>query len=196
MATIQNVSLDEPVEFWGHHNEGICSTPVNENAKYVMDSTTAKRFIDELTQLNQLSLIEASLQGLAVREDGAPLLTAYPTLEAFKAVCSQMKSLPQELKETLSQWEEWSVKNIVIDFVEAQHDSPKVHPDTLLSHVVEAKLLASPHEAIHFQFHQIDWQSVGCEPDGVLINDYYPTDHQSKYGNAALVFYDSMVISS
>ncbi|MCQ9090988.1 hypothetical protein [Vibrio alginolyticus] len=196
MATIQNTNLNKPVEFWGHKNEDICSTPVNENAKFIMDSTTVKSFIDELTQLNQLSLIEASLQGLAVREDGTPLLTAFPTLEQFKAIIKKMNTIPQALKECIERWEALGANEMVIDFVEYQIESPKMHPDTLLSHVIEAKLLAPPHDDVHFQFHQIEWVSMGCEPNGVLINDYYPTNHQSTYGNAALVAYDSMVISS
>lgn len=116
MATINKANLNLPVEFWGHQNDGYCSSPLNENTKYVMDSTTVKLFIDELTQFNQLSLIEESLQCISKRLDGTPVLTAFPTLEQFKSVSKQMNTIPQELQENIDQWEALGANEISIDF--------------------------------------------------------------------------------
>ncbi|MFA0079757.1 hypothetical protein AB4427_16730 [Vibrio artabrorum] len=71
---------------------------------------------------------------------------------------------------------------------------PTPHPDSLLGLKIKAKLLTPPCTEILFQFNQIDWQSYNCEPNGVLVNDYYPSSNQSPYGNSALVEYRSMEI--
>ncbi|MFA0121478.1 hypothetical protein AB4400_08630 [Vibrio sp. 10N.261.48.A2] len=73
---------------------------------------------------------------------------------------------------------------------------PTLHPDSLLDLRVNAKLLTPPCAEITFQFNQIDWQSYNCEPNGILINDHYPANHQSQFGNSALVEYRSMEITN
>ncbi|HBN6205651.1 TPA: hypothetical protein L3M66_004291 [Vibrio parahaemolyticus] len=120
MTTIKDANLNLPVELWGHQNDGYCSSPINKNTKYVMDSVTAKLFIDELAQLNQLSLIEESLQCVSKLLDGTPVLTAFPTLDQYKAVSKRMKTIPQELKEEIEQWEALGANEIVIDFIRNQ----------------------------------------------------------------------------
>lgn len=68
------------------------------------------------------------------------------------------------------------------------------HPESLLSQKIQARLLHTPDTIIDFQYSEIDWASRDCEPDGILVNNFYPPSQQSIYGNAALVRYDSMVI--
>ncbi|YCO02362.1 hypothetical protein ACB087_10305 (plasmid) [Vibrio sp. VNB-15] len=70
------------------------------------------------------------------------------------------------------------------------------HPESLLNQKIQARLLHAPDTVIDFQYSEIDWASRDCEPDGILVNNYYSPSQQSIYGNAALVRYDSMVIKN
>lgn len=71
---------------------------------------------------------------------------------------------------------------------------PSSHPESLLNIRVKAKLLTPPFTVITFQYSQIDWPSHHCEPNGILVNHYYPPNHRSAYGSAALIDYSSMRI--
>jgi hypothetical protein len=66
------------------------------------------------------------------------------------------------------------------------------HPESLLNIKVTATLLSSPFTTIVFQYSQIDWASHDCEPNGILVSHYFPPNHSSPYGSAALVNYRSM----
>ncbi len=44
MTTIKDANLNLPVELWGHQNDGYCSSPINENTKYVMNSPNSINF--------------------------------------------------------------------------------------------------------------------------------------------------------
>lgn len=70
------------------------------------------------------------------------------------------------------------------------------HPESLLNLKIKASLLNTPETTIDFQYSEIDWSSRDCEPNGILVNNYYPPNQSSIYGSAVLVKYDSMEIKS
>ncbi len=68
------------------------------------------------------------------------------------------------------------------------------HPESLLNLKIKASLLNAPETTIDFQYSEIEWDSRDCEPNGILVHNYYPPSQPSIYGSAVLVKYDSMEI--
>lgn len=116
---IDNVKLNKAVEFMPYVNSsGSFSQPLDESELFILDANRVKPFIDELNKLNQLHLIEETLQGLSQRMDGTLLNTAFPDIESFKLVVSEMDSIPQELKGLLEKWVSLGAHEIHINFEE------------------------------------------------------------------------------
>ncbi len=114
---INGVKLDKPVEFMPYVNSSGCfSKPLDEKEFFTLDAVHVKPFVDELTKLNQLHLIEETLQCLSERKDGTVLNTAFPDIKPFKLVASEMDSIPQELKDLLDKWDSQGAHEINIDF--------------------------------------------------------------------------------
>ncbi|MFS1426489.1 hypothetical protein LMH73_004750 [Vibrio splendidus] len=117
-TTIEDVRLDKPVELWGFINIDGLSKPVDCDNGFIMQPEQAKAFIDELIELNEVELVQETLQRIAIREDGVGLVTAFPTTEEFNSVTTHMKSIPSDLKDKLKQWEELGANEIIFDFEE------------------------------------------------------------------------------
>lgn len=115
---IDGVKLDKPVEFMPCVNTSGCfSEPLDENEFFILDAERVKPFVDELTKLNQLHLIEETLQCLSGRkEDGTALKTAFPDIKSFKLVATKMDSIPQKLKELIEKWDSQGAHEIDIIF--------------------------------------------------------------------------------
>ncbi|ENM5835050.1 hypothetical protein NTH44_003142 [Vibrio metoecus] len=114
---INGIKLDKPVEFIPYVNSSGCfAKPLDENEFFILDAERVKPFVDELTKLNQLHLIEETLQCLSERKDGTVLNTAFPDIKSFKSVASKMDSIPQELKELIEKWDSQGAHEIDISF--------------------------------------------------------------------------------
>ncbi|MDH1848004.1 hypothetical protein [Aeromonas caviae] len=112
MATIDSVKLDRPVEFMPYcHGE-----PLDNTQHFFMDAECVQPFIDELTEMGKIDLIEESLQSLWMRKDGTLLKTAFPDLDDFKSTAEKMKSIPRELAESLCKWKSLGANEIDISF--------------------------------------------------------------------------------
>lgn len=126
MATINNVRLDRPVEFSGYRLEGntledntdYVDAHFVENCIYTMSPQDIQNFISELRERDNLQLIEESLQGLWLKEDGTPTKSSMPNLSDLKAAMSETNSFPKEFIELVSQWEKLGVNDITITFEE------------------------------------------------------------------------------
>lgn len=114
---VNGVKLDKPVEFMPYVNSnGSFSQPLDESELFILDAEHVKPFIDELNKLDHLHLVEDTLQSLSQRKDGTLLNTAFPDIESFKLVTSEMDSIPQELKDLLEKWVSLGAHEIHINF--------------------------------------------------------------------------------
>lgn len=112
MATIDSVKLDRPVEFMPYCQ----GDPLDDAQHFFMDAECVQPFIDELTEIGRIDLIEESLQSLWMRTDGTLLKTAFPDLDDFKSTAEKMKSIPMELVEALCKWNSLGADEIYISF--------------------------------------------------------------------------------
>lgn len=114
---IEGIKLDKAAEFRPYKNASGCFADLlDENELFILDASLVKPFINELTRLNQLDLIEETLQCLSQRNDGTVLKTAFPNIQAFKQVAIEMQSVPKQLKVLLDKWQSQGAHEIHIDF--------------------------------------------------------------------------------
>lgn len=118
MAKIKDVDLDLPAEFSPYQLVGIKSSPVKNAKTYTMNSVDLKVFIAELYGKGMLGLISDTLQSLAKRDDGTPLLTAFPPITEVKRAFDKLESVPVELIGMLEHWESLGCNEIDICFVD------------------------------------------------------------------------------
>tara|TARA_E500000331_G_C17105505_1_gene647213 strand:+ start:280 stop:639 length:360 start_codon:yes stop_codon:yes gene_type:complete len=115
MAKISDIRLDMPVEIYPCSTEGVMTVPLDTQA-YVLSPDQASKFISELKDLDKLSLVEETLQGLAERNDGTKLKTAFPGVDDFIEVARMTESLPTTLLPKIAEWKREGATEINIDF--------------------------------------------------------------------------------
>lgn len=118
MATTKDVKLDKPVQFWPYYENGGHASPIEGAKPYIMKPIDVQTMIESLIKVNQLDLIEESLQGLSVRNDGTKLKTAMPLLAEVKATFALIDTVPAELSDLVQAWEIQGANEIHIDFEE------------------------------------------------------------------------------
>lgn len=112
------VKLDAPVVFCPYINNRGRSELIENAQVFTMCAADVKPFIDELTELSQLDIIEDTRQSLAQREDGTLLQTAFPVLADFKAILVEMTSAPKKLIESVDAWQLAGSNEVMIEFEE------------------------------------------------------------------------------
>tara|TARA_B100002003_G_C14105441_1_gene531714 strand:+ start:491 stop:862 length:372 start_codon:yes stop_codon:yes gene_type:complete len=117
MAKISDIRLDMPVEIYPCRTEGVMTVPLDTQV-YVLSPDQASKFISELKDLDKLSLVEETLQGLAERNDGTKLKTAFPSVDDFIEVARMTESLPTTLLPKIAAWKREGATEINIDFEE------------------------------------------------------------------------------
>lgn len=116
---IRFVKLDKPVEFQPYIENRRHDDRIDPSYTFKLDSELVRPFVNELAELNEIGLVTDTLQSLWTSADGTLLLTAFPDLNSFKSVVSKMNSIPNELKEMVTKWEEIGADEIFIHF---EHD--------------------------------------------------------------------------
>lgn len=116
MAKIDSVKLDRPVEFMPYVKRDCYSEPIEDAQCFFMDAECVQPFIDELTEMGGIDLIEESLQSLCMRTDGTLLKTAFPDLDDFRSTAEKMKNIPRELVEAICKWKSLGANEIDISF--------------------------------------------------------------------------------
>ena len=120
MSPIKQVDLSKPVEFLGYKDIDNVKVPVDIESTFEMTPEQAQSFVNELEANNALSLIEETLQQIAVGFDGTEFLTAFPTVEEFEEATDGMENVPKKLTELMSDWKKLGAVEVVIDFVKAE----------------------------------------------------------------------------
>lgn len=117
MATISDVRLDRPIVIYPCITEGIHSTPI-AGEEFILNSYQGAGFIESLKSIDALCLIEETLQGLAQRDDGTLLKTAFPSFEDVSAIIHNINSLPSDFFVIVEKWKTLGSTEICFDFEE------------------------------------------------------------------------------
>ncbi|EGR2227323.1 hypothetical protein QX249_11940 [Vibrio parahaemolyticus] len=116
---IRCVKLDRPILFEPYIEKRRHDDPIDPSYTFKLDAKLVNPFVDELVSIGKKTLITDTLQSLWTDADGTLLLTAFPDFTSFKAVVSKMNSIPNELKDMITKWEEIGADEIYINF---EHD--------------------------------------------------------------------------
>jgi hypothetical protein len=116
MATLNDVNIENPVAIYPAKTEGFYSVPFEDEMRSLSSENT-KRFIEQLERLDKLGLIESTLQGLAKRDDGTLLKTAFPNVdEVLEVICF----LPDDIQVDINRWVSEGASEINFDFEELE----------------------------------------------------------------------------
>ncbi|MBE0468018.1 MAG: hypothetical protein IBX55_00620 [Methyloprofundus sp.] len=112
---IEYVDLDQDVAIYPCAKRGFMTYPL-EDKSFTMKATDAKKMVAQLARMGRLDLLNATMQGLAQRQDGVKLQTAFPLVSEVKLVVKSGLELPVELIKKMDEWGEDVELNF--DFVE------------------------------------------------------------------------------
>jgi len=123
LATLNDIKIDRPIEFIAYKNDGNIHSSYIENNGQLLEVTLneacTKEFVEHLSKTKNKVLVEETLQGLAIRSDGTPLKTAFPTFNEFKKAIENIdRSMFKELINALPEWELCGCNEVVINFEE------------------------------------------------------------------------------
>lgn len=108
------INIKSEIRLYASHFCHCSSSPISNTKDVIISKDNAINFINEMITYDY---IKNDLYQINKKDNGDQLLTLFIDIMIFKTFISNMTSLPKEMNDFLSAWQESGANEVSIDFL-------------------------------------------------------------------------------